>query len=56
VGKTGVKTDSDDLLQHNSDWTNKFVGQSQLLLQPKSTEEVSAILKHCNDRRLAVVP
>ncbi|XP_011151201.1 D-2-hydroxyglutarate dehydrogenase, mitochondrial isoform X2 [Harpegnathos saltator] len=29
---------------------------SQLILKPKSTEEVSAILKYCNEKRLAVCP
>jgi len=31
-------------------------GASRCVLKPKSTEEVSAILKYCNNRRLAVVP
>lgn len=26
------------------------------MLQPKSTEEVSALLKYCNDRNIAVCP
>ncbi len=33
-----------------------FSGQSQLLLKPKSTAEVSGILKYCNERRLSVCP
>ena len=33
-----------------------FVGSSQVLLRPKTTEEVSAILHHCYDNNLAVVP
>lgn len=33
-----------------------FSGQSKLVLKPKTTEEVSKILKHCNERRLAVCP
>lgn len=33
-----------------------IAGASRLVLKPKSTEEMSAILKHCNDRRLAVCP
>lgn len=33
-----------------------FEGSSQVVLRPKTTSEVSAILKYCNDRRLAVVP
>ena len=38
------------------DWTKKYKGESRLVLRPKTTEEVSAILKHCNSRKLAVVP
>jgi FAD/FMN-containing dehydrogenase len=38
------------------DWTKKYKGQSKLVVRPKSTEEVSAVLKYCNDRKLAVVP
>lgn len=33
-----------------------FLGASQVVLRPKSTEEVSAILKYCNEKKLAVVP
>jgi len=49
-------TDADDLQAHNNDWTNKFSGKSGLMLKPKTSEEVSLCLKHCNDRMLAVVP
>ena len=38
------------------DWTKKYKGNSKLVLKPKTTEEVSAILKYCNEKRLAVVP
>ena len=31
-------------------------GSSQVLLRPKTTNEVSAILRYCNGRQLAVVP
>ena len=31
-------------------------GNSQVLLRPKTTEEVSAIVKYCYDRHLAVTP
>jgi FAD binding domain len=34
-------------------WT---AGASQLVLRPKSTAEVSAIMKYCSARQLAVVP
>ena len=31
-------------------------GASRLVLRPRSTDEVSAILRHCQARRLAVCP
>jgi len=31
-------------------------GESRLVLRPKTTAEVSEILRYCSDRRLAVVP
>lgn len=46
----------DDLLFYNEDWMRKYRGQSKLVLKPKTTEQVSLILKHCNDHNLAVVP
>lgn len=33
-----------------------FKGNSKLVLLPKTTEEVSAILRYCNERSLAVTP
>ena len=56
VGSKNMLTDSDELQTYNSDWTKKFKGSSKLVLKPGSTEEISAILKHCNERLLAVVP
>lgn len=34
----------------------KYRGQSKLVLRPKTTEQVSQILKYCNENKLAVVP
>jgi len=53
----GVSKDaSDDIEAFNSDWMRKFRGHTKLVLKPSSTEEVSKILKYCNDNMLAVVP
>ncbi|OLL21794.1 putative D-lactate dehydrogenase, mitochondrial [Neolecta irregularis DAH-3] len=46
----------EDLAPFNVDWMNKYRGQSQLVLKPKSTSEISKILSYCNFRKLAVVP
>lgn len=51
-----VITEKLDLDFYNEDWMRKYKGQSQLVLKPKTTEQVSQILKYCNDKLLAVVP
>lgn len=56
LGNAGVITDKDDIAPYNTDWMNKWSGASSLVLRPASTEQVSQILKHCNSRKLAVVP
>lgn len=47
---------TDDLEPFNSDWMRKYRGHTKLVVKPGSTEEVSKILKYCNDKMLAVVP
>ena len=56
LDKSSVITDADQVETANSDWTKKFVGQSKLVLKPKSNEEVAAILGYCNNEKLALVP
>ena len=53
----GVTSDAtDDLQPFNSDWMRKYRGRTQLVLKPQNAEEVSKILKYCNENKLAVVP
>jgi FAD/FMN-containing dehydrogenase len=54
----GVTSDAaaDDIEPFNSDWMRKYRGHCKLVLKPGSTDEVSQILKYCNDNMLAVVP
>ncbi|KAJ5597085.1 FAD-binding type 2 [Penicillium hetheringtonii] len=53
----GVSTDaSDDIEPFNSDWMRKYRGHTRLVLKPQTTEEVSKVLKYCNENKLAVVP
>ncbi|KAG0017777.1 hypothetical protein BGZ80_007924 [Entomortierella chlamydospora] len=51
-----ITQDEEDLEAFNTDWLRKYKGQSKLVLKPSSTEQVSKILKYCNDNKLAVVP
>ena len=55
VGESGVITD-DGREKYNSDWTGKHVGATPAVLLPRTTEQVSAIMKHCHERCIAVVP
>jgi FAD/FMN-containing dehydrogenase len=53
----GVNQDAQgDIEPFNEDWMHKYRGQCRLVLKPASTEDVSKILKYCNDNLLAVVP
>ncbi|KAK4490679.1 hypothetical protein RD792_001371 [Penstemon davidsonii] len=56
LGESGVVQDEEKLDDANTDWMRKQKGSSKLMLQPKSTQEVSQILDYCNSRCLAVVP
>ncbi|EPS37723.1 hypothetical protein H072_8600 [Dactylellina haptotyla CBS 200.50] len=53
---SSVISDASELEGFNTDWIRKYRGQSKLVLKPKTVEEVSAILKYCNEKYLAVVP
>lgn len=53
----GVTKDAtDDIEPFNGDWMRKYRGHTKLVLKPGSTDEVSKVLKYCNDNMLAVVP
>ncbi|ODV84992.1 hypothetical protein CANARDRAFT_207898 [[Candida] arabinofermentans NRRL YB-2248] len=56
LGSSSTITDNDLLSSYNEDQMRKYKGQSQLCLKPKTTEQVSQILKYCNEFKLAVVP
>lgn len=53
----GVTSDAgDDLEAYNSDWMRKYRGHTMLVVKPKTTADVSKVLKYCNENLLAVVP
>ncbi|CAH0749820.1 unnamed protein product [Diatraea saccharalis] len=56
LGNDRVLTDRDEVLPFNIDWIRNCRGQSQVVLKPKTTQEVSEILAYCNKKRLAVCP
>ncbi|KAE9549905.1 hypothetical protein FO519_006889 [Halicephalobus sp. NKZ332] len=54
LGSSNVKTTEID--GYNQDWMKWYKGTSRCVVLPESTEQVSEVLKHCYERRLAVVP
>ncbi|XP_031789445.1 D-2-hydroxyglutarate dehydrogenase, mitochondrial [Nasonia vitripennis] len=56
LGPERVITEPDECDSYNIDWLRIVKGSSRVVLKPKSTEEVSAILRYCNEQRLAVCP
>ncbi|CAH0480834.1 unnamed protein product [Peronospora belbahrii] len=53
-----VLSNTDDTEMYTVDWLKKYKAHSnhQMVLKPKTTDQVSTILKYCNDRNLPVVP
>ncbi len=55
AGELAVLLD-EDAQPYNVDWMNKYRGQGSVVLRPKTVEQVSNILKFCNQENIAVVP
>lgn len=51
-----VVTDPDELCNSNKDWLNLVRGMSRVMLKPKTTAEVSQIMKYCNEKSIPVCP
>lgn len=51
-----IHTTASDLEVYNNDWMGKYNGSSQCVLKPKTAQEVSNIMKWCNEHNIAVVP
>ncbi|KAH9944485.1 FAD-binding domain-containing protein [Epithele typhae] len=47
---------AEELAPFNNDWMNKYHGKSTTVLKPRTTEEVSKIVKWCSQRRIGIVP
>ncbi|KIJ68287.1 hypothetical protein HYDPIDRAFT_106464 [Hydnomerulius pinastri MD-312] len=49
-------TPADDLAPYNVDWMGKYHGQANTVLRPRTTQQVSEIVKYCASRRIGIVP
>jgi FAD/FMN-containing dehydrogenase len=56
VGPKGFSEDPNEIAPHLVEWRSKYQGQSTLLLQPKTTTEVSKLVAICNETRTPIVP
>src|SRR5215475_453271 len=55
VGEAHVLT-GEATLGYATDWTGRFRGQAAIVVRPRDTAEVAAVLALCTDAGLAVVP
>lgn len=46
----------EELETYNTDWMAKYSGSTPLVLRPRSTEEVSAIVAYCYKNNIAITP
>jgi FAD/FMN-containing dehydrogenase len=55
VGERHVLSDADLRAGYETDWTGRWHGESLAAVRPADTREVSAVLRACAERRVAVV-
>jgi len=55
-GPGGFSEDAHEIAPHLVEWRSKYQGHSPLLLKPKTTAQVAAILAICNETHSAIVP
>eukprot|EP01083_Nonionella_stella_P068978 183546_1 len=56
LGPNRVITDAAELQSFNTDWIKRYRGNSSVAIMPSSSNQVSKVLKYCNNHRIAVVP
>lgn len=56
LGPGGWTDDPADIAPWLTEWRNRWQGHTPLMLTPRSTEEVSRVVRLCAEHRIAVVP
>ena len=56
VGEAGWSEDADRIAPKLQEWRERWLGHTPLLLLPRSTEEVSAIVRICAETGTAITP
>ena len=55
VGDEHVLADADQRAGYETDWTGRYTGTCAAVVRPADTDEVSQVLRYCNDNAVAVV-
>jgi FAD/FMN-containing dehydrogenase len=56
VGTTNIITNDDEMLPFLVDWRGRYRGRAQIVIRPRTTEEVAAVVRLCAERRVPIVP
>jgi FAD/FMN-containing dehydrogenase len=56
VGEAHVLVDADLRAGYEVDWTGRFGGRTPAVVRPASVEEVAAVVAHCREHGIALVP
>ena len=56
VGPKGTTTDTVELEPFITEWRDKFVGHTPLMLSPKTTSEAARVISYCNQYKIPIVP
>ncbi|HEY6579227.1 MAG TPA: FAD-binding oxidoreductase [Rhizomicrobium sp.] len=56
VGGGGFSQDQSEIAPHLVEWRGRYHGRTPLLLKPRTTREISAVLSICNETRTPIVP
>ena len=56
VNKNCIISNNDDLSKYNKDWRGFYNNKSLCVIFPKTTKQVSKILKFCHKKNIKVVP
>jgi D-lactate dehydrogenase (cytochrome) len=56
VGPDGILTDAADIAPYLTDHRKLYQGRALAVLVPRSVEEISRLLRFCNENRIGVVP
>ena len=55
-GPKGSITDATEMVGFVTEWRDKYVGETPIVLMPSTTQQVADIIRYCNEHQITVVP